>query len=161
MLKEMGFQLAGIIERSPVSKFLQNLPNEVPITQSFHLIGICLLVGAAATVSLRLFGWANKEVPARELVERYLPFMRIGLGLATVSGIVMLGTEPSRSLPSDQFHIKVALLVGVFVGTRLFMRLLPSDETRIAGSGVRALAAIYMISLALIAVCGRWIAYAA
>lgn len=62
MPRETGLQLAAVIERSDLSRFLQNLPNELPITQSIHLIGICLLVGAAASNSLRLFGLAYTAV---------------------------------------------------------------------------------------------------
>jgi hypothetical protein len=161
MLEKEGLALAGLIERTSVSKFLQNLPNEVPITQSIHLIGVCLLFGAAASISLRLLGWMNQDLPVREVVERYLPPLRIGLVIAALSGIVMLGTEPSRSLPSTPFHWKLVLLVAVLIGTRLFVRVVPKDDATPVSGGARALAACYLVALALIVAAGRWIAYAA
>jgi hypothetical protein len=161
MLEKEGFALARLIERTSLSKFLQNLPNEVPITQSVHLIGVCLLVGAAASISLRLLGWMNQDLPVREVVVRYLPPLRIGFVMAALSGIVMLGTEPSRSLPSTPFHWKVVLLVAVAIGTRFFMRVVPEDDAAPVGAGGRALAAGYLLALALIVAAGRWIAYAA
>jgi hypothetical protein len=81
--------------------------------------------------------------------------------MAALSGIVMLGTEPSRSLPSTPFHWKVVLLVAVAIGTRFFKRVVPEDDAAPVGAGGRALAAGYLLALALIVAAGRWIAYAA
>jgi vacuolar-type H+-ATPase subunit I/STV1 len=159
MFEDLARSLSGAIERSDVSLALQGLHDEVVVTQSIHLLGIALLMGSAAMIVLRLLGCANTDVPAGMIVARYLRSFRWGLGVAALSGLAMLATEPSRSLPSVPFQIKLLMLLALVVILRVIGKTVPRAAGA-ASSPLARLAAIALIAVLLVIIwCGRWIPY--
>lgn len=160
MLGEYGRILAHIIETSRLSIFLQNLKDEVEITQSIHLIAISLIMGSAVMIDMRLLGWMNRDQPARALLSRFMPALWVGVGLAACSGLVMILTEPSRSLPKLQFRLKMLCLIIAIVVSCVASRVVPRNQADWKPSpGAKWLATASLGLWALIIIFGRWIAY--
>jgi hypothetical protein len=160
MLDAYAWALSHRIETSRIGVFLQNLKNEVPITQSVHLIGISVVVASSAMIDLRLLGLMNRTEPARELVARFMPALWGALGCVALSGMVMIMTEPSRSLPAAEFQRKMLALCAAIGVNLLLQRLVPKHQNDWQPRAVpRALAAASLGLWAFIIVEGRWIAY--
>lgn len=161
MLSDYGRILARIIETSRPSIFLQNLKDEVEITQSMHLIAIALIMGSAVMINLRILGLMNRDQPVRSLLVRFMPSLWIGVCVAGFTGLVMIMTEPGRSLPALQFQLKMLALIVAIAATCLVQRLVPKDDDGWSpGASAKLLATVSLGAWALIIIAGRWIAYA-
>jgi hypothetical protein len=158
---ELARSLSHWIETSSLSIFLQNLKNEVPITQSIHLLGICLIVGSSAMIDLRLLGLLNQDQPVTATMRRFIPALWTGVAVAAASGFVMVLTEPSRSLPAVQFQFKMVVLVFV-VGFTIWLqrRAVANGDDGPVELSVQAVAAASLGMWAVMIAAGRWIAYA-
>jgi hypothetical protein len=160
MLDAYAQALSHLIETSRLGVFLQNLKNEVPITQSLHLIGISIVVGSSAMIDLRLLGLMNRTEPAGEVMARFMPALWGGLGFVALSGLVMILTEPSRALPAGEFQRKMLALLAAVAVNILLRRLVPRHDAAWQPRAVpKALAVASLVLWGFIITEGRWIAY--
>ena len=56
-----------------------------PIVEIVHIVGIVLLVGAAAMFDLRLLG-ISRRLPVADMASHLLPWARLGLAIVAVTG---------------------------------------------------------------------------
>src|SRR5262245_66654682 len=57
-----------------------------PLVESIHVLTLCVFVGLAAVLDLRLMGITLKRVPVSEVARRLLPWMIGGLIGMTITG---------------------------------------------------------------------------
>lgn len=80
-----------------------------PVLETFHFVGLALLVGATSVVNLRLLGFF-KEVPAGPF-HRFLPWGIAGLGINVVTGMLFFISMPFFYVYNADFHLKILALV--------------------------------------------------
>lgn len=143
----------------PLTTLLREAAWSMPLGQGVHLLGVCLLIGAAVMLYPRLAASHRDEPPAL-LAARLLPWIWIALGVLAVTGFVLFSAEPTRMMRSPVFRAKMAMLALVVVLTFVLQR-----RTRSAPAGSEAGNAVAVIagtSLTLwlaIAASGRLIGY--
>jgi hypothetical protein len=156
--------LAQWLADTPWSIALHESLYGYPIVESVHVWSLCLFVGLAIVLDLRLTGLAFKTVPVSEITKRILPWTVLGFALMVASGVLLFYAIPVRSYQSLFFRVKLLLLVLAGINawvfhSKIYLRLqtwdrdpVPPKQARFAGFASLAL-------WILIIFCGRMIAY--
>ena len=135
-----------------------------PLVESTHVIAITLFVGLAVMLDLRLLGITLKQVPVSEMLDRVLPWIKVGFVVMIVTGFLLFYAIPVRNYQNIFFRIKVIMLllaglnVWVFHG-RVEKRVADWDLDPIPPKAARVAAVVSLVLWASIVVAGRMIAY--
>jgi hypothetical protein len=81
--------------------------------ETFHFIGLSLLVGGLLVIDLRLLGFIRR-VPVRAALA-FLPFVILGFAINLATGIEFFVSDPFMYWPNPAFKLKmfVILLAGL------------------------------------------------
>ena len=90
------------------------------IVLTVHILTLCLFVGTAAIVDLRLLGVALRRVPASEVISRLLPWTAAGFLVMLLSGSLLLYAAPIDRYENLFFRAKMAMLVAAGVNVWVF-----------------------------------------
>jgi hypothetical protein len=99
------------LERTQWSIALHESVYAYDIVESIHVWALCLFVGFAAMMDLRLVGMTFRRVPVSELGSRLLPWTRAGFTVMVVTGALLFYAIPVRSYHTVFFRLKLVLLV--------------------------------------------------
>ena len=136
------------------------------IVLTVHVLTLCVLVGTAVMLDLRLLGLTLRRVPASEVMARILPWTAAGFLVMIVSGALLFYAEPVSRYHNLFFRLKMVTLVLAVTNAWVFYRTVyrgiadwdmypvPPRAARVAGGLSLALWAV-MITL------GRMIPYQA
>jgi hypothetical protein len=89
------------LETTALAHAMRQWPWLYPVVEIVHIVGIALLVGAAAMFDLRLLG-VSRGLPVAEMARHLLPWARLGLGVMVPTGFSMFAahaTELPRTPP--------------------------------------------------------------
>jgi hypothetical protein len=86
--------------------------------ETFHFIGLSLLVGALLIVDLRLLGLI-KRVPIRAALA-FLPFAVIGFLINAATGWEFFTADPKMYWPNPAFKLKMFLIVVAGLNALIF-----------------------------------------
>src|SRR3954470_391962 len=75
--------------------------------ETFHFIGLSMMVGGLLIVDLRLLGFVRR-VPIRAALP-VLPFVLVGFAINLATGIEFFAADPFMYWPSPAFKLKMAL----------------------------------------------------
>ena len=152
------------LEKTPGSVALHESLWMYPIVESVHVLTLCLFLGTAVMLDLRVLGVAMRRVPASEVVRRLLPWTAAGFALMVTSGVLLFYAIPVRTYLNIFFRIKLVLLllaglnVWVFHST-VWRRVMQWDLDPVPPRGARAAAGLSLLLWGCIVVAGRMIAY--
>ena len=97
-----------------VGKFVAASVWTMPILETFHIMGLVFLLGAAFTLNLTVLG-VGVRVPGERLARQLFPWALGGLLLAIVTGIPMFMSAAPLYGSSGPFALKMSLLVSAIV----------------------------------------------
>jgi len=134
-----------------------------PAVETLHIIGIIVLVGAAAIFDLRVLG-VSPRVPVEEAARHLLPCSRAALLLVVPTGLLLFASHAPTVWANPAFRVKLALLATAGVNAYMFHRrpfwtvqAWNRDSPPPAGAKVHA--AFSLAIWAGVVTCGRLIAY--
>ena len=135
-----------------------------PLVESAHVLTLCLFVGMATMLDLRLVGLSFRRVPVSELARRLLPWMAIGFAIMVITGVLLFYAIPVRSYQSIWFRIKVVMLILAGLNAwvfhaRVYRRVSDWNLDPVPPRAARIAGAASLLLWALIIVFGRMIAY--
>lgn len=135
-----------------------------PLLESTHVLTLCLFVGTAVMLDLRLLGYTLRRVPVSEIFDRLLPWTTAGFAVMAVTGSLLFYAIPVRTYQSIFFRIKVAMLLLAGANVWLFNgKVQPTmsawDLAPVTPRGARVAATASLVLWAGIIVAGRMIAY--
>jgi uncharacterized protein DUF6644 len=135
-----------------------------PLVESTHVLAITLFVGLAIMLDLRLLGVALKNVPVSEVLDRVLPWIKVGFVVMIVTGFALFYAIPVRNYQNIFFRIKVVLLLMAGLNVWIFhnrveRRVADWDLDPIPPKAARVAAVVSLVLWASIVVAGRMIAY--
>ncbi len=135
-----------------------------PLVESTHVLTLCLFVGTAVMLDLRLLGLTMRQVPASEVIRRLLPWTRAGFAIMVVTGALLFFAIPVRTYHSIFFRLKVAMLILAGLNVWIFhTRVRPTvaawDLQAVPPRGARVAAIASLVLWAGIIVAGRMTAY--
>ena len=134
-----------------------------PIVEIIHIVGIVLLVGAAAMFDLRVLG-ISRAIPVTRLARHLLPWSVAGLGVMVVSGFMMFTAHATEFWYNPAFVVKMSLIVFAGLNALNFHRgvfaTVPAwDMHAVAPRAARAAAAGSLLLWVGVIACGRLLAY--
>ena len=135
-----------------------------PIIESLHVWALCLFVGLAVVLDVRLTGLGFKSVPVSDITKRILPWTIAGFVILVVSGVLLVYAIPVRSYQNIFFRVKLVLLVLAGINVWIFhSRVLFSvqqwDRDPLPPPRARFAGYASLVLWITIIFCGRMIAY--
>lgn len=152
------------LANTPWSISLHESEYAYAIIESVHVWTLCLFVGLAAMLDLRLLGRLLPRVPVSQMAQRLLPWTIAGFVVMIASGILLFTAIPVRTYQNVFFRFKLVLLVlaglNVFVFHNGIYRTIQAWDLDPVPPRRARLAGMFSLGLwALIIVAGRMIAY--
>jgi Family of unknown function (DUF6644) len=132
-----------------------------PIVESIHVWALCLFVGMAVVLDLRLTGLSFTNIPVSQIARRILPWTTFGFVLMVISGILLFYAIPVRSYQNIFFRVKLLLLVLAGLNAWVFhpRGIQPWDRDPVPPRSARFAGYASLVLWMTIIFCGRMIAY--
>ena len=100
--------LINWMKQSAVHNFVTQNTWVWPTLETFHFLGLCLLLGSLILVDLRVLGF-NKKAPLKE-IHAFVPLTITGFSINALTGLLFLFGDPERYFPNVAFQFKICLL---------------------------------------------------
>ena len=120
-----------------------------------HLLALTVFIGAILIVDLRLLGSGMRKQPIGEVTRSAQPWMLGAFGAMVLTGVLQVMATPMKAYFSDQFWLKMQLLVVAVIFTAVVRGLIASRDEAPAWGKFAGVASIALWSY--IAVQGRLI----
>jgi len=135
-----------------------------PIVESVHVLALCLFLGMATILDLRLLGLVMRDLRVSEVVTRLLPWTAAGFAVMVISGALTFLNAPVRYYENIFFRIKMValLLAGLNVWvfhSGIWLEVSDWDRDAVAPFRARLAGVLSLVLWACIVVAGRMIAY--
>ena len=135
-----------------------------PLVESVHVLTLCVFVGFATLLDLRLLGLVLRRVRVDDVLDRLLPWTIGGFVVMVISGVLLFYAIPVRTYQSVWFRSKLVFLVlaGINVwvfNSRIYTRVSEWGADVRTPKAARRAGLYSLILWALIVVFGRMIAY--
>jgi len=156
----MGF--LARIEESGFCSWVRDSPSLLayPTVLLLHTVGMTLLVGVVAGISLRILGFAP-ALPLKPL-EKFIPIVWVGFWINVVTGVVLLAIDAREKLTNPDFYVKMAFVaLGIIAMQRLRDRVFrnPLAEKEPLPANAKLLAVTSLIFWLGAITAGRLLAY--
>lgn len=150
--------LLEFLENNGFSIWMRESPSvfAYPTLLAFHTFGMGFLVGPSTAIALRVLGFA-RGLPIAPLV-KFFRLINIAIGIAAVSGLLLLILDARSFLTMFAFYIKLLAIAGAIVSLRLLRRRILSDAENIETEG-KMLARAILVCWAVAVTAGRVTAY--
>jgi len=136
----------------------------IPISQSIHIISVCVLFTAAILISARLLTAESGGRTVSELTRTLIPWMWGALAVLLLTGAIQTIAEPVRQFVTPVFWAKMFMIVVVIAMTTVFTAKVRAnakawDAAASRPPGARLFAVTSIVLWVAIIVCGRFIGY--
>ena len=145
----------------PVAALLRESAIAYPLVNAAHILGIGLLIGAIATLDLRLLG-LFRATPLAHLAPPLWRVAATGLALAALTGFLLFSTRPQSYLANPAFLAKLALIAAGVVNALILHRAAAWRSGLISGMVGPRLRVAALLSLSIwvsTVLAGRWIGF--
>jgi len=146
---------------TPVLAFLRDTRFGMPISQSFHILGITVLLGTTVAFNLRLTGVGFRETSLRTMADSLWPYARWAVAITMFTGLLVFIVDPRRYLVNGPFRLKMLLLLCALIYQfTVFKRTVTSgDGDRLTASKRWRLAVISLVLWFGVGWSGRFIGF--
>lgn len=111
----VGF--AKWLQATPLSIAVQSARWVVPAMQVIHLVALSIVFVSALMVILRALGRVRTDEPFAETWQLFSRFIRRGVVVLLLTGLVLVIAEPIREFTSTSFWTKMVLVVVALAAT--------------------------------------------
>jgi hypothetical protein len=158
------FSICQWLEQTSVGAAVRNSLWLFPITETVHIFGIILLVGATSILDLRLMGLTFRDESVSKLAKQFIPWALAGFVIQVITGILMFASEATKMVDNIGFQIKILLIVVAGINALVFHSVAYKSVGKWENDPVGPLSARIagLCSILLwfgIVAAGRWIAY--
>ncbi len=132
-----------------------------PFLNAFHILSIGMIVGAIATLDLRLLG-AFRAFSLSQLAPPLSRMAAVGVALAAVTGFFLFSVQPKAYAANQAFLIKVGLAALGIINALILHKTSAWRQALADGpvaTGARAQAALSLAIWTMAVISGRWIAF--
>ena len=152
------------LERSYVGHSVRTSNWLFPTIESFHLIGLVLVIGSIMWFDFRLLGFSrNKSVS--QVAREVMPAAVVGFATSISTGILLWTSEAAHLFINPAFRLKMLMLLMIGINAGVFEVVIRRDikawdigtSTPVAAKIAGLLSIILWVA---VVVAGRWIAYA-
>jgi len=139
---------------TPLGQFIAASVWTMPILETFHIMALVFLLGAAFTLNLTVLG-VGVRMPSERLARQLFPWAVSGLLIAIVTGIPMFMSAAPLYGNSGPFALKMSLLVSAIV----LQTVIHTVRGMYASTIGRVIACVTLVCWFGIAYAGRAIAF--
>lgn len=155
-------ELSAWVESTWISKTLFGISWLWPLSESLHFIGLCMLIGGAGLLDLRLMG-LFRGLAIRH-VKALMPWAIGGFLINAVTGALFLIMQPHLYLGSAVWWAKVGFIGiaganAMFFETRLAVPALAMDPDADTSTTMKVIGAVSLFSWFAVMYCGRMLPY--
>ena len=134
------------------------------LLESVHVLTLCLFLGLAVMLDLRLLGVTMRRTAVSEVLEQLLPWTVAGFAVMVISGALLFYAIPVRTYQNIFFRAKVVMLIlaGLnvwFFHSKVYRKVAAWDLHPVPPRNARVAAILSLALWAGIVVAGRMIAY--
>ena len=156
--------LPAWLEASAVATTIRNSLYLFALIESFHVIGVAIVVGTVLVIDLRLLGLASIRRPFTAIALDVFRWTWIAFALAVATGALMFVTNATSYYVNSYFRMKMALLVLAGINIAAFELTARRSvatwdrDTAAPASGKR----VALLSLAIwivVVFLGRWVGF--
>jgi hypothetical protein len=152
------------LESTPGSIALHESIWGYPIVESVHVLTLCVFLGLAVMLDLRLLGVTMVRTPVSEVAGRLLPWIIGGFGIMVVTGLLLFYAIPVKTYLNIFFRVKVLFLFLAGANAAIFELTISRGKTEwdldpVPPLRARLAGGVSLILWASIVVAGRMIAY--
>ncbi len=152
------------LEKTPWSIALHESIWVYPLVESVHVLTLCVFLGTALLLDLRLLGVILRRVPLSETAGQLFRWMAAGFVLMAISGSLLFYAIPVRTYLNIFFRIKVVMLILAGLNAWIFhrtvyRRVAEWDLDPVTPRAARVAGVLSLVLWAAIVVAGRMIAY--
>lgn len=150
------------LQNTPMGDWVRNSAWAFPFLQSWHFIGMTMLLGVVGAIDLRVLGVA-RAVPLAPL-HRFLPLAFVGFGINLITGICFFCHDPYVYAFNTSFRIKMLLILLAGLNA-LWFRLGVFLDVERWGPGIEAsrlaklISALSILIWLAVITAGRYIAF--
>lgn len=110
-------------------QWLENTPGSIalhesiwvyPVVESVHVLTLCVFLGLAVMLDLRLMGVTMLRTPASEVAGRLFPWILTGFCIMVVTGALLFYAIPVKTYLNIFFRIKLFFLLMAGVNIAVF-----------------------------------------
>lgn len=155
-------EFAAWLETTRISKSLFDITWLWPACESLHFVGLCMLIGGAGLLDLRLMG-CFRGLPIRD-VKALMPWAIAGFAINAVTGSLFLVMQPHLYLASALWWSKMAFigiagLNAMFFETRLAVPALALAPDADTPQRLKIVGAVSLFCWFTALYCGRMLPY--
>lgn len=148
---------------SPFATYIRESETLFPVLQTFHVVGLILMVGTIFLVDLRIVGAILQTRPAAEVGKALLPYTWAGFAVVFTSGAILLAAQVGRIYENEFLRAKLVLLLFAAVNVIVFhlgsYRRIANWGTEVAPVSAKAAAWLSIALWSAVIITGRYIAY--
>jgi hypothetical protein len=135
-----------------------------PAFETVHVLSLCVFLGLAVMLDLRLLGITLKRAPVSDVVGRLLPWTAAGFAVQVVSGALLFYSNPVKFAANIFFRAKVVMIVLAGLNawvfqSKVYRRVATWDRDVVPPVAARAAAGLSLMLWTGIVICGRLIAF--
>ena len=142
------------LQATPLSIAIQSTSWLIPLLQSIHIVMIGLVFVAVLLLVLRVLGLARTDELPSVVWSRFAPWLRLGVIVLALTGLVLIISEPVREFTAISFWLKMLLLALGLSAIAVLGKALRRDA--LASRGLAVLTLLVWIAVIFF---GRAIAY--
>jgi hypothetical protein len=110
-------------------EWMNALPSSIAIRESLygytilltaHVMSMCLFAGLILMMDLRLVGVGNVRTPVSQIQRRLFPWQMLGMAVSSITGLLLVYSQPMRYYGKVLFWTKVLLMVLAGVNALAF-----------------------------------------
>jgi len=160
--KAAAHPILTFLSGTPMGAWVRNSAWAFPFLQSWHFVGMTMLLGVVGAIDLRILGVA-RAVPLAPL-HRFLPIAFIGFFINLITGICFFCHDPYVYAYNTSFRIKMLLIVIAGLNA-LWFRLGVFLDLERWGPGIEAsrlakiISAVSLVVWLAVITAGRYIAF--
>jgi uncharacterized membrane protein len=98
------------VDTSWLSREIRASTWQFAIFEMIHLLGLTMVLGSLMVLDLRLLGVGMRRLRVAKLARDLSAWMRSGLAVILLSGMLLFFGEPMKLYGSPWFHVKMVLL---------------------------------------------------
>jgi hypothetical protein len=133
----------------------------IPISQSLHIISVCVLFTSAILINMRILGVTRQGRTTAQLAATLVPWMWGSLCVLLATGTIQTIAEPVRQFVTPMFWAKLIMVAVVTAMTAVFAAKVRSHANDAAPPpfAARRFAIVSTVLWVAIIICGRFIGY--
>ncbi len=135
-----------------------------PLIETVHVLALCLFLGFATMLDLRLLGVALRRTPVTDIMQRLMPWTWTGFALMVTSGLLLFYSDPVKFSGNPYFRLKVATLAaaglnGWIFHVTVYRRVTEWDRAPVTPRRARLAGVLSLALWSAVVILGRLIAY--